>query len=52
MILFASPQEGQSYDLRLQMKTLRFREVKSFAQGQTIRKMAEAGFELRPHLTP
>lgn len=34
------------------MKTLRLREVKSFAQEQTIRKMAEAGFELRPHLLP
>lgn len=38
--------------LHLQLKTLRFKEVKSFAQEQTIRKMSERGFEIEHHVTP
>ena len=42
---------SHSYQPHLQMTTLRLREVKSFAQEQTIRKIGEAGFELQPHMT-
>lgn len=51
-LLLPTSLRGQSDDPHLQMKTLRLRVVMLYAQEQTIRKTADAGFELKPHLTP